>query len=313
MARRTHADRIHELLSRRPGLDDDQLAKALGISPRQTVNMVCRKEVERGLLRRIPGPHGKIVNVPVTGANAPRPAPWPARQVAPRLVPRPPPRPTRAPVVWTRPDLARTLIVLPCSGSKASGGVAGTPASSILEDLPPDLSRDLLRAREHVHRGASVDETRRLPAWQRYSGFLYRAASPSLRRHVESGGHVLILSGGYGVVRADEPIGTYQKVLRSRDWPRGLLEAVLVAYARRHGCKRMRAFVAASTGYRKVLQRTPWGRTEVTDRVILSPICGRGGAMVKGPRTQGEALAAFLEGSLTSGWCSSDGLGLQAT
>jgi hypothetical protein len=61
----------------------------------------------------------------------------------------------------------------------------------------------------------------------------------------------------------------------------------------------MRAFVAASTGYRKVLQKTPWDRVGVTDRAIFSPLCTRGGAMVKGPRTQGEALATFLNGSLT--------------
>ena len=43
-----------------------------------------------------------------------------------------------------------------------------------------------------------------------------------------------------------------------------------------------------------------------------SPPAG-GGAMVKGPRAQGEALAAFLEGSLHPGWRSRDGRILQAT
>ena len=78
-------------------------------------------------------------------------------------------------------------------------------------------------------------------------------------------------------------------------------------------CTRMRAFVAASTGYRKVLQKTPWDSAGVTDRLIFSPRCAGGGAMVKGPRAQGEALAAFLDGSLTSGWRSGDGLALHAT
>jgi hypothetical protein len=68
-------------------LDDDQIAVRAGIAPRQAVNQVCRALERAGMVRRRPGPDGKIVNewlgdqergstaspagaVPVTGALA---------------------------------------------------------------------------------------------------------------------------------------------------------------------------------------------------------------------------------------------------
>lgn len=58
----THADRILDFVRRFPGRDDDQIANALAIFPRQTVNLNCRRLEERGLLERRRGPDGKIVN-----------------------------------------------------------------------------------------------------------------------------------------------------------------------------------------------------------------------------------------------------------
>lgn len=43
-------------------LDDDQVAARTGISPRQTVNQICRALERAGMVRRRPGPDGKIVN-----------------------------------------------------------------------------------------------------------------------------------------------------------------------------------------------------------------------------------------------------------
>lgn len=76
----TVATRVLEEL-RRSGLalDDDQLAKRLGVSPRQTINQVCRRLESEGRLRRYVGADGKIVNelrttddvVPLTVATRP--------------------------------------------------------------------------------------------------------------------------------------------------------------------------------------------------------------------------------------------------
>ena len=43
-------------------LDDDELARRTGISPRQTVNQICRRLTAEGVLVRHSGPDGKIVN-----------------------------------------------------------------------------------------------------------------------------------------------------------------------------------------------------------------------------------------------------------
>jgi len=43
-------------------LDDDELARRTGISPRQTVNGICRDLEKAGVLRRRSGPDGKLVN-----------------------------------------------------------------------------------------------------------------------------------------------------------------------------------------------------------------------------------------------------------
>jgi hypothetical protein len=43
-------------------LDDDELARRAGVSPRQAVNQVMRKLEREGVVRRVPGPDGKMVN-----------------------------------------------------------------------------------------------------------------------------------------------------------------------------------------------------------------------------------------------------------
>jgi len=60
----TNTDRILRAL-RTSGvpLDDDELARTCGIRPRQQVNQICRRLEAQGLVQRIVGGDGKIVNV----------------------------------------------------------------------------------------------------------------------------------------------------------------------------------------------------------------------------------------------------------
>jgi hypothetical protein len=53
---------LDELRRARRPLDDDELARRLGVSPRQTINQVCRGLERSGRLRRYAGSAGKIVN-----------------------------------------------------------------------------------------------------------------------------------------------------------------------------------------------------------------------------------------------------------
>jgi hypothetical protein len=63
MSADSHRERVATAIriSSRP-LNDDQVAMRTGISPRQTVNQICRDLERAGMVRRQPGPDGKIVN-----------------------------------------------------------------------------------------------------------------------------------------------------------------------------------------------------------------------------------------------------------
>lgn len=63
MQQASRRDRVIEAISRSSvPLDDDQLASRTGISPRQSVNQICRELERAELVRRTSGPDGKIVN-----------------------------------------------------------------------------------------------------------------------------------------------------------------------------------------------------------------------------------------------------------
>ncbi len=67
-----------------------------------------------------------------------------------------------------------------------------------------------------------LDESRTMPAVERYEGTLYEAADGALERLQEAGAEVAIVSGGYGVLRGSELIGWYAQPFAERMWPKGL-------------------------------------------------------------------------------------------
>jgi hypothetical protein len=179
----------------------------------------------------------------------------------------------------------RSLLVLTCSGRKESGGRPPGPADAVA--WPPDLRA----ARTRVLAAAKADTAHVLPAWRRYTGTFYRHARPALADAVAAG-HVVIISGGYGIARADEPIGWYDKVLQLADWPAGLLESALIGEAQRCGAQTVVAFASATTGYATLLRRTRWRQAGIDARLVT--ITGvTGGAISEVPRRLGQAFSAF--------------------
>jgi len=312
-----NTERLLELIKHTPGLDDDELSRISGVQPRQQVNQICRRLEGRGLIRRIRGRYGKIVNLPArAGMEAEGEFDLRGQRTATSVHVQPTELPkTKAGIRrdWhIEPLRAETdLLILPCSGSKRSCGGASRAGPSLLDALPHCVATRLAEARTVVSERASLDETSLLPAWQRYTGTLYAAAGSALKSLLDRGVRVLILSGGYGVVLAEEPIGTYEAVFKSSWWPKMLLQNVLVNYAQRHKISRMRALVSLTTSYRKIIETTAWREAGVKDAIIISPEAATG-AMVKAPRAQGEALAALTGKGLSSRWRSSDGLALIA-
>lgn len=206
-------------------------------------------------------------------------------------------------------DPRTMLLIIPCSGRKLPCPGVQEDGPSILDEVPRDLADEMRRARESVRHRAHIDERTRVAAWRRYDGTLYKAAARALELCARRGTRAVIVSGGYGLLTVGEPIGNYEASFRPDWWPNRLLERVLVAYARRHGIRQVRAFASASTRYRRVVERTDWRAAGAGDAVLLIPnVPASTGAMVKTPRAQGEAVVALLEGRLDANWASSDGV-----
>ena len=324
MGRKTNADKILELLARSPGLDDDEISRLAEISPRQTVNQECRLLAAQGLVRREKEPGRKIVNYLVDQPSAPQDSPTNQRlKVEASSVEPPTIRPyqrgerreakaSTLSVPLIPVDLERTLILIPCSGDKDTSTDTRPGGKSFTSGLPSDLVGELEDAREAVATHAELDEQFCLPAFERYSGTLYGAASAAIGDAAAKGTHILIISGGYGILHASEPIGRYDKTFAVKDWPNQILERCLLAYVRLHNLKHVRGFVSQTTDYRKVINRTDWASAGIEDAVLVMPEKA-GGAMIKAPATQGEALVEMLEMRLVTNWVGSYGLGLECS
>jgi hypothetical protein len=185
-------------------------------------------------------------------------------------------------------DPARALIVLQCSAAKATGGIGARVQ-------PAPWPAALYRARSAVRHSADVDDQQVMPAWRRYTGGFYAEAGEVLGQALASGAQVLIISGGYGILRADEPVGTYDKKFRLSDWPEGLLSELLVDEAASLTVDAVVAFTGASTDYARLLRQTPWNRSGVADALLVTIAATGGGAMVKVPRGLGRAFCAFWQ------------------
>lgn len=67
----TNRDRVLQAMgSSLHPLDDDELSRRSGVTPRQTVNAICRTLEKQGTLRRFVGSGGKVVNQLLDGATA---------------------------------------------------------------------------------------------------------------------------------------------------------------------------------------------------------------------------------------------------
>lgn len=173
-------------------------------------------------------------------------------------------------------DPRRSLLIVTCSARKEPGGHSSTAADAAA--WPPDLRE----ARRRVLATANADTARVLPAWRRYTGTFYQHARPALADAVAKG-HVVIISGGYGLARAHELIGWYDKVFQLNDWPAGLLEAALMSEAQRCGTPTVVAFASATTDYAALLRRTRWQQAGIDARLVT--ITGvTSGAMAEVPR-----------------------------
>ena len=318
----TNAERIIALLRKSPGLDDDELSSHTGIRPRQQINQICRRLEAQGLIRRVTGPRGKVVNLLVDSHSGPRKVSASSTQAEGRPAKKqvlgasilPARRATTARLdELIRLDRRKTLIVIPCSGKKAWHDRSVNPGPSIVDGLPSSLASRLLAARRQLAPQIALDESVMVPAWQRYAGMLYQCGLPNTARTKAALKNIMIISGGYGLLLATEAIGTYEAVFKPGHWPAGLLSEVLLACIRKRQLESVVAFVSATTGYRGLLNQIRWEQADGLQSVYIVSPESTTGAMVKAPRAQGEALSRFIAETLQPDFVSSDGLQLEVT
>jgi hypothetical protein len=104
---------------------------------------------------------------------------------------------------------------------------------------------------------------------------------------------LVIISGGYGILDGQDLIGHYDRIMKSRDWPPGLLERILADRAAQSGVDVV-AFLGASTDYAKVLQRTRWRLPKGVAAHLVTIKGARGSGAISG--SLGQALRAFVAG-----------------
>ena len=138
-------------------------------------------------------------------------------------------------------DLADALLLIPCSAAKRGKDPVPLGPRSITDFLSPDAARVLAegRSRAFASNGVWLDPASEpVVALGRYSGEPYRTEGviDGLLDAIARGLHVLILSGGYGLLRAEEPIHDYNAQMRKTlpAW-RSRIPVILRDYVTRNG------------------------------------------------------------------------------
>lgn len=292
-------------------MTDDQIRRHSGIEPHQQVNQICRRLAADGQIVRRPRRDGMIVNLAVSSPDGMEDSPV-TRDVAGNHGPAPRPEGATSAASWViKADPQVSLLVLPCSARKAHHAVAGPSGVGATSLLPQPLASELSQARHRNTAQIGLDESSLVPAIHVYDGTLYQEGRGGIVTSQREGAHVAIISGGYGLVMADEPIGRYDQVFRPSMWPRRLVGRCLADIAGQLRVARVLGFLSSSTAYAEVFRSAPWPES-VDEAVLVSPQRSTAGAQVKAPRALGQALVTLsIDGGISSSWRSSDGLRLE--
>ena len=202
-------------------------------------------------------------------------------------------------------DLSDTLLVIPCSGGKKGASVPDLRVHRVADYLDPASVRLLEEGRDQAFArlGVHLDRSSPLrPAIAMYSGQPY--ATPWFRslllEALEQGLHCLIVSGGYGLVRPEEPVHEYKAHMPSQTrgvWAQRLAH-LLPSYVNQNGIRK--AFVAVSRSYASCL---PEGFTETEWWGVpeFDPRHDHGSAMRVVPAKVGGLVVDLVQNSMQPG------------
>ena len=198
-------------------------------------------------------------------------------------------------------DLSQTLLLIPCCASKQGAPDPGLPRLRVADLLGASARQRLDAGREVAFarpKATLEHSTPTRPALAYYTGNPY--AVPGFRDQLVaalgSGLHCLIISGGYGLLRPEEPIHRYQAHLSATKtvWRRRL-PAILRDYVARNVITT--TFGAFSSGYAAVV---PDNLTGDDHRYVPTFRRGidAGSAMRVVPERVGHAVLSLLASGL---------------
>lgn len=146
--------------------------------------------------------------------------------------------PAEFPVIQSRPNVNQRNVIcfIPCSRRKNQSGMIIQPPSALSEQDLPYLWQDLLMGRQEMHQ--NIDNgSRKTSAIYLYAGSFYRAITPykeEIIKTIKAGRlRVIIVSAGYGVVDAFEPIHNYNEEMKGRTasiWRAHNLESIIADF-----------------------------------------------------------------------------------
>jgi hypothetical protein len=201
----------------------------------------------------------------------------------------------------------RLLLIFPCSAGKDGESLSTPLKSAYIQDyIDKDLAQGLIAARNRVFKDAILKgsgvtffdrNSPRTAALAFYSGYQYQVPGFKSRvaKAIRSGVHCLVISGGYGLIRAEEPIHNYEAhMTRTHKYWKDIIPKALSAYVKRNRIDR--TFIACSKPYAEVLKRYDWsGDREVFWYVATLPRRKGGGPQVKVPRLIGKAIVELID------------------
>jgi hypothetical protein len=202
-------------------------------------------------------------------------------------------------------ELADTLLLIPCCMGKRGNRSLDIASASMSEFLGAEAGELLAEGRIEAFKRAQLDaSSTAVTALSRYSGQPYatRGVVDGILDAMSRGLHVVIVSGGYGLLRAEEPIQDYEAPMqRTITVWRRRIPAVLRDYVDRNGIRR-----TFGTFSRQYAAAVPDRLSEEDWRAIpnFDEIGREGSPMKVVPERVGELSAGLLERDLEpdDGW-----------
>jgi len=194
------------------------------------------------------------------------------------------------------------LLIFPCSASKEGHATTKPiPSARIKDFISRKSANELLAAWDKVFKDKKTETSIMLDsplvqALALYTGnqFRVRDFKDRVAEAIRSGIHCLIISGGYGLIRAEEPIHSYETTITdTKKYWKGVIPEVLADYIERNQISRV--FIGCSSSYVGILKKGGWsGDAEVFWCIPRLPK-GAGGAMVKVPKLTGERVVELID------------------